>query len=78
MHLFALTMAKKRKASGRQSSAKGNDTALQSKFDVNETFEDSDDEFIAGRDRILLDEGPEAKRRRKFQEQGMSIVGQYE
>jgi U3 small nucleolar RNA-associated protein 3 len=64
-------MAKKRKVSGRQSSTRKNDVALRSKFDVNETFEDSDDDFIAGRDQILLEEGPEAKRRRKIEEEGL-------
>lgn len=62
--------AKKRKASSRQSSGKKNDSAFQSKFNVNETFDNSEDEFIAGRDQILLEEGPEAKRRRKLQEEG--------
>jgi U3 small nucleolar RNA-associated protein 3 len=70
-------MAKKRKVSGRQPPTKRNDAALQSRFDTNETFEDSEDEFVAGRDRILLDEGPEAKRQRKFQEQGMLIAAYY-
>ncbi|KAF9890299.1 hypothetical protein FE257_006214 [Aspergillus nanangensis] len=36
-----------------------------SKFDVEERFDDSADEFQAGRDHILLEEAPEAKRRRK-------------
>lgn len=62
---------KKRKASGRQPPAKKNDVALQSKFNANETFDDSEDEFVAGRDHILLEQGPEAKRRRKIQEEGM-------
>ncbi|CRG85002.1 Something about silencing protein 10 [Talaromyces islandicus] len=60
---------KKRKANGRQPSAKKNDIALQSKFNVNETFDDSEDEFVAGRDHVLLEEGPDAKRRRKIQEE---------
>ncbi|QKX55953.1 uncharacterized protein TRUGW13939_03052 [Talaromyces rugulosus] len=60
---------KKRKVTGRQPSAKRDDVALQSKFNANETFDDSDDEFVAGRDHILLEEGPEAKRRRKIQEE---------
>jgi U3 small nucleolar RNA-associated protein 3 len=64
---------KKRKVTGRQPSAKKNDVALQSKFNANETFDDSEDEFVAGRDHILLEEGPEAKRRRKIQEEGVLI-----
>lgn len=62
--------AKKRKISNRQSSTKTEDSSFQSKFNINETFDDSEDEFIAGRDQILLEEGPEVKRRRKLQEEG--------
>lgn len=39
------------------------------------TFEDvadSEDEFHMNRDKILLDEGPAAKRMRKYQEEGLS------
>ncbi|KAL1962692.1 hypothetical protein VTN77DRAFT_9236 [Rasamsonia byssochlamydoides] len=64
-------MGKKRKAGGRpygEAAVKKDDPALQSKYDINETFDDSEDEFIAGRDQILLEEGPEAKRRRKLEE----------
>lgn len=66
-------MGKKRKASSRPSgeTARNDDDALQSKYGINETFDDSEDEFIAGRDQILLEEGPEAKRRRKLEEDGM-------
>ena len=35
----------------------------------NETFADSEDEFYTHRDKILLDETPVAKRRRKIEEQ---------
>ena len=63
-------MTKKRKASGQQTTTKRNDATLKSKFDINETFEDSEDEFLAGRDQVLLDEGPEAKRQRKLEEEG--------
>ncbi|KAI1907787.1 something about silencing protein 10 [Ophidiomyces ophidiicola] len=37
-----------------------------SRFDPDEEFTDSTDEFHAGRDLILLDEGPDTKRRRKL------------
>ncbi|KAH8697364.1 Sas10 C-terminal domain-containing protein [Talaromyces proteolyticus] len=60
---------KKRKASGRQPFTKAKDTPAQTKFDYNETFDDSEDEFVAGRDHILLEDGPETKRRRKIQEE---------
>ncbi|KAL2003957.1 hypothetical protein VTN02DRAFT_1476 [Thermoascus thermophilus] len=65
-------MGKKRKAGGRpfgQTSEKENEPAMRTKYDINETFDESEDEFQAGRDQILLEEGPEAKRRRKLQEQ---------
>ncbi|EXJ68586.1 uncharacterized protein A1O5_08380 [Cladophialophora psammophila CBS 110553] len=39
------------------------------RYDADETFNDSEDEFFAGRDKVLLDEEPSAKRRRKLQEQ---------
>ncbi|KAJ5752622.1 hypothetical protein N7520_009539 [Penicillium odoratum] len=55
-------MGKKRKAGGRPSKA---DAPARTKFDVEERFDDSEDEFQAGRDQILLDEAPEAKRRRR-------------
>lgn len=60
-------MAKKRKA-GR---ATGNHLAPRnnSTIDQEDHFHDSEDEFFAGRDKILLDEEPAAKRRRRLQEQ---------
>ncbi|RAO65595.1 uncharacterized protein BHQ10_001607 [Talaromyces amestolkiae] len=61
--------AKKRKASGRQPSGKKPDSAMRTKYNINETFDNSEDEFLAGRDQVLLEEGPEAKRRRKIQEE---------
>ncbi|KAJ5491215.1 hypothetical protein N7539_002782 [Penicillium diatomitis] len=59
-------MAKKRKAGGRP--AQKNEPSMRSKFDANERFEDSEDEFQSNRDQILLEEAPEAKRRRKVAE----------
>lgn len=70
-------MGKKRKAGGRpygQTSEKENEPAMRTKYDINETFDDSDDEFLAGRDQILLEEGPEAKRRRKLEEDGAYLA----
>jgi U3 small nucleolar RNA-associated protein 3 len=64
-------MAKKRKASSGLSTG-GNATPQSSKLSIN-TFEDvadSEDEFLINRDKILLDEGPDAKRRRKVIEDG--------
>lgn len=69
-------MAKKRKApSGGDGAAKGpNLDAGPSRLRI-DTYEDvagSDDEFHINRDKILLDDGPDAKRRRKWQEEGMA------
>jgi U3 small nucleolar RNA-associated protein 3 len=60
-------MAKKRKAT----KPTGQPTAAQpdSRFDIEDRFEDSEDEFFAGRDKILLDEEPAAKRRRRIEDQ---------
>lgn len=70
-------MGKKRKVGAarhsEQKAQKNENFFQQTKFDINETFDDSDDEFQAGRDRILLEEAPESKRRRKLEEQGMSL-----
>ncbi|KAK2760736.1 hypothetical protein FQN54_001972 [Arachnomyces sp. PD_36] len=64
-------MGKKRKAGrglGQKAEDRG-DEFEKSKFAADEQFLDSEDEFQAGRDRVLLDERPEAKRRRKLEEQ---------
>ncbi|KAL4742922.1 Sas10 C-terminal domain-containing protein [Aspergillus similis] len=60
-------MGKKRKAGGRPAASNA-DKEEPYKFDIEERFDDSEDEFQAGRDQILLDEAPEAKRRRKVAE----------
>ncbi|KAL4953438.1 Sas10 C-terminal domain-containing protein [Aspergillus filifer] len=60
-------MGKKRKAGGRPAANKA-EKEEPYKFDIEERFDDSEDEFQAGRDRILLDEAPDAKRRRKLAE----------
>jgi len=67
-------MGRKRKAGGRpygQPKAEEEFTA-SSKLRLNsyEDIADSEDEFAAGKDKILLEEGPEAKRRRKLKEEG--------
>lgn len=66
-------MAKKRKAGGRaygEPKASKND---DSKLAINswEDVADSEDEFLLNREKVLLDEGPAAKRLRKYQEEGM-------
>jgi len=66
-------MGKKRKAGGklpdelRQDQTRQN---VQTKYHVDEQFMDSEDDFFAGRDKILLEEGPASKRRRKLEEEG--------
>ncbi|KAJ5902184.1 hypothetical protein N7495_002712 [Penicillium taxi] len=58
-------MGKKRKAGGRPAK---NEAPARTKFNVEERFDDSEDEFQTGRDQILLEEAPDAKRRRKVAE----------
>jgi U3 small nucleolar RNA-associated protein 3 len=64
-------MGKKRKAGG-QPYGEPKPPQEDSKMHIT-TFEDvadSEDEFLANREKILLDEGPTAKRLRKWKEQG--------
>ncbi|KAK3696555.1 something about silencing protein 10 [Vermiconidia calcicola] len=66
-------MAKKLKtSSGRSGVSSGSNLdvgASRKRIRNYEDVADSDDEFHINRDRVLLDEGPDAKRRRKWQEQ---------
>lgn len=64
-------MGKKRKAGGRPAANKAFKPETH-KYDIEERFDDSADEFQTGRDQILLDEAPDAKRRRKLAEEGVS------
>jgi U3 small nucleolar RNA-associated protein 3 len=71
-------MAKKRKASsaGASRDEVEDDTNKRTKMRI-KTYEDvagSDDEFHINRDKIMLDDGPEAKRRRRVQEEGKDWV----
>lgn len=59
----------KRKAGGRP--ATKTEAPARTEFDVEERFDDSEDDFQAGRDQILLEEAPDAKRRRRVAEDGM-------
>lgn len=59
-------MAKKRKA---PKTFEQPQSAKSTKFSVEERFDDSEDEFYAGRDKILLEEGADSKRRRRIVEQ---------
>jgi U3 small nucleolar RNA-associated protein 3 len=66
-------MGKKRKAGGkplgelREEQTRQN---VQTKYDADERFADSENEFFAGREKILLEEGPASKRRRKLEDEG--------
>lgn len=67
-------MAKKRKAGGRAYGDSKAPKKDESKLNVNswEDVADSEDEFLLNREKVLLDEGPAAKRMRKYQEEGAS------
>ena len=67
-------MAKKRKASSK-SSGEPTDRNENTKMRINtyEDVADSEDEFFLNQDKILLDEGPEAKRMRKSKDEGLFI-----
>jgi hypothetical protein len=67
-------MAKKRKASSAGAAREDvvDDSNKRTKMRI-KTYEDvagSDDEFHINRDKVMLDDGPEAKRRRRVQEEG--------
>ncbi|PLB43784.1 hypothetical protein P170DRAFT_393739 [Aspergillus steynii IBT 23096] len=65
-------MAKKRKAGGRPA-ARNAPAPEKTKFGMEERFDDSEDEFQTGRDQVLVDEAPDAKRRRKLIEDEQDI-----
>lgn len=67
-------MGKKRKASSQaynQSEKPEKQESSKLLINTYEDVADSEDEFLDNRDRILLDEGPEKKRQRKVEENGM-------
>jgi U3 small nucleolar RNA-associated protein 3 len=66
-------MGKKRKTSGQ---TKDSEIQHSSKLTLNswEDVADSEDEFLINRDKILLNEGWEVKRRRKLQEEGIGGI----
>lgn len=74
--LIRRKMAKKRKASGRKSDGPKSFNVADGNLGPIRTYEDvadSEDDFHINRDKVLLDEGPDAKRRRKWEEQGMTM-----
>jgi U3 small nucleolar RNA-associated protein 3 len=72
-------MAKKRKAPGRPAAASEENGWGQSKggkirpITTYEDVADSEDEFHINRDKVMLDAGPDAKRKKQWQEQGMVL-----
>jgi len=66
-------MAKKRKGAPRPSDGPRSLDLKDGKLAPLRTYEDvadAEDEFHINRDKVLLDEGPDAKRQRKWAEQG--------
>ena len=72
-------MGTKRKSRGSTRNASKDPVAYNenSRFAPDERFDDSQDEFEAERDHILLEEAPEAKRRRKLREEGARCLFGY-
>lgn len=68
-------MAKKRKAGGRPSGESKKPRKEDSHMAITsyEDVADSEDEFLINREKILLDEGPAAKKLRKWKEQGQLV-----
>lgn len=62
-------MGKKRKSNGIDLDHGSDLRAEQTNYNKDEEFLDSEDEFYAGRDQILLDDGP-LNKRRKVNEDG--------
>jgi len=66
-------MGKKRKAGGRYGALKEKEEEAHLALNTYEDVADSEDEFHLNRDKILLDEGPAAKKLRKWREEGMQL-----
>ena len=67
-------MAKKRKISERRSDGPKEFNASDGKLGPIRSYEDvadSEDEFHINRDKVLLEDGPDAKRRRKIEEESV-------
>lgn len=68
-------MAKKRKGSGRREPSGPREfdekDAKLGPITTYEDLADEEDDFHINRDKVMLDDGPDAKRRRKWAEQGM-------
>lgn len=67
-------MAKKRKASNRAAEREEpKDEDAKMRINTFEDVADSEDEFHINRDKVLLEEGPAAKKLRKWKEQGIHL-----
>jgi hypothetical protein len=79
-HPITAKMAKKRKAGGRAYGEPKAPKEEDSKLAINtwEDVADSEDEFHINRDKVLLDEGPAAKKLRKWQEECDYLSGDKE
>jgi U3 small nucleolar RNA-associated protein 3 len=72
-------MGKKRKA-GRsgasvpKSQPDRDETITAARYDLDETFADSQHEFFTGKDQIMLEEGPSRKRQKQIEEESMRTV----
>lgn len=69
-------MGKKRKpsrngAAGPAARQHEEEAPIAAKYDQNEQFADSQDEFFAGKEEIMLEEGPSRKRRKQLDEEGI-------
>ena len=73
-----LSMAKKRKAGSRAHGEPTKQKDADSRLAIStwEDVADSEDEFHINRDKVLLDDGPSAKRLRKWQEEGQFLSDQ--
>jgi U3 small nucleolar RNA-associated protein 3 len=70
-------MGKKRKASGSDSKAQLPEESAKLALNSWEDIADEQDEFLLNREKILLDEGVVAKRRRRDREEGMTYLTFY-
>ena len=60
-------MGKKQRSTGsgaKDASRQHSEREEQTKYGINEDFADSEDEFFAERDHVLLEDGPSNKRRK--------------
>jgi U3 small nucleolar RNA-associated protein 3 len=59
---------------GKKRKARAPDGRVSGVSAQTDTFDNSEDEFVAGREKILLDEGPAAKRRRRLEEEDAELM----